>query len=201
MTEEKNLINSNEDPIVLFGKWFEVAKQKEVNNSNAMNLSTVSKNSKPSSRIVLLKSFDEKGFVFYTNTKSPKGNSIASNPYVALNFYWKNLLRQIKIEGIATQISIEESDTYFNSRPKASKISAWASHQSSELKSREELEKKVEEYTHKFKNKTIPRPPYWGGYKVEPLLMEFWQEMPFRLHDRVEFKKNKEGWSNRKLYP
>ena len=142
MTEKKNLINSNEDPIVLFGKWFEEAKQKEVNNSNAMNLSTVSKDSKPSSRIVLLKSFDEKGFVFYTNTKSQKGNSIVSNPYIALNFYWKSLLKQIRIEGIVAQISIEESNTYFNSRPKVSKIGAWASHQSSELKSREELEKK-----------------------------------------------------------
>ena len=201
MTEKKNLINSNEDPIILFGKWFEEAKKKEVNDSNAMNLSTVSENSKPSSRIVLLKYFDKKGFVFYTNIKSQKGNSIISNPNVALNFYWKSLFRQIRIEGIAAQVSNKETNTYFNSRPEGSKIGAWASQQSSELRNRDELEDKVEEYTLKYKDKVIPRPPYWVGFRVEPLLIEFWQEMPFRLHDRVEFKKNKEGWIARKLYP
>ena len=146
MIETANLIDSNKDPIILFSKWFEEAKQKEINEPNAMNLATISNNLKPSSRIVLLKSFDEKGFVFYTNAKSKKGNSIISNPYVALNFYWKSLFRQIRIEGMAKQVSENEADTYFNSRPKESKIGAWASKQSSNLKNRKELENKFAEY-------------------------------------------------------
>ena len=151
MIETENLIDSNEDPIILFGKWFEEAKQKEVKDPNAMNLATTSNNLKPSSRIVLLKSFDEKGFVFYTNSKSKKGNSIISIPHVALNFHWKSLFRQIRIEGMAKQVSENEADTYFNSRPKESKIGAWASKQSSNLKNRKELENKFAEYSQKYK--------------------------------------------------
>tara|TARA_B100001105_G_scaffold160813_1_gene129394 strand:- start:102 stop:707 length:606 start_codon:yes stop_codon:yes gene_type:complete len=201
MIETENLIDSNEDPIVLFGKWFEEAKQKEVKDPNAMNLATTSNNLKPSSRIVLLKSFDEKGFVFYTNSKSKKGNSIISNPHVALNFYWKSLFRQIRIEGMAKQVSENEADTYFNSRPKESKIGAWASKQSSNLKNRKELENKFAEYSQKYKNKIIPRPTYWTGFRVEPSLIEFWQDMPFRLHDRVEYKKSGKNWLTKRLYP
>ena len=201
MIETGNLIDSNEDPIILFGKWFEEAKQKEVKDPNAMNLATTSNNLKPSSRIVLLKSFDEKGFVFYTNSKSKKGNSIISNPYVALNFYWKSLFRQIRIEGMAKQVSENEADTYFNSRPKESKIGAWASKQSSNLKNRKELENKFAEYSQKYKNKIIPRPTYWTGFRVKPSLIEFWQDMPFRLHDRVAYKKSGKNWLTKRLYP
>ena len=137
MTEKIKLINAKEDPIILFSEWFEEAKQKEINDPNAMNLSTISESLIPSSRIVLLKSFDNNGFVFYTNVESKKGNSINLNPQVSLNFHWKSLLRQIRIEGIAKLVTNKEADEYFDSRPEESKIGAWASDQSSELKTRE----------------------------------------------------------------
>ena len=201
MTEKINLIDSNIDPIVLFKMWFEEAEQNEVNDPNAMNLATISENSKLSSRIVLLKSFDQHGFIFYTNIKSKKGNSIISNPQVALNFHWKSLQRQIRIEGVANLVSDNNADEYFNSRPEDSRISAWASEQSAVLKNREELENRVKKYSQKYKDKAIPRPPYWTGFVVKPILIEFWQDMPFRLHDRVEYKKNGNSWSVKRLYP
>ena len=201
MTEKIKLINAKEDPIILFSEWFEEAKQKEINDPNAMNLSTISESLIPSSRIVLLKSFDNNGFVFYTNVESKKGNSINLNPQVSLNFHWKSLLRQIRIEGIAKLVTNKEADEYFDRRPEGSKIGAWASDQSSELKTREELINKIKEYTEKYKEKIIPRPLYWTGFRVEPLLIEFWQDMPFRLHDRVEYKKNNNSWLIKRLYP
>ena len=201
MTEKIKLINAKEDPIILFSEWFEEAKQKEINDPNAMNLSTISESLIPSSRIVLLKSFDNNGFVFYTNVESKKGNSINLNPQVSLNFHWKSLLRQIRIEGIAKLVTNKEADEYFDSRPEESKIGAWASDQSSELKTREELINKTKKYTEKYKAKIIPRPLHWTGFRVEPLLIEFWQDMPFRLHDRVEYKKNNNSWLIKRLYP
>mgnify|MGYP001299021483 CR=1 FL=1 len=201
MIETANLIDSNKNPIILFSKWFEEAKQKEINEPNAMNLATISNNLKLSSRIVLLKSFDEKGFVFYTNAKSKKGNSIISNPHVALNFHWKSLFRQIRIEGIAEQVSENEADEYFESRPKESKIGAWASEQSQDLTNRKELEEKYKKFSQKFRDSVILRPSHWTGFRVKPTLFEFWQEMPFRLHDRVEYKKNGKIWSIKRLYP
>ena len=201
MTEKIKLINAKEDPIILFSEWFEEAKQKEINDPNAMNLSTISESLIPSSRIVLLKYFDNNGFVFYTNVESKKGNSINLNPQVSLNFHWKSLLRQIRIEGIAKLVTNKEADEYFDSRPERSKIGAWASDQSSELKTREELIDKTKKYAEKYKEKIIPRPLYWTGFRVEPLLIEFWQDMPFRLHDRVEYKKNNNSWLIKRLYP
>jgi len=201
MKEKTNIINLVEDPIILFSQWFSEATQEEINDPNAMNISTISKNSKVSSRIVLLKSFDKEGFVFYTNTKSKKGNSIISNPQVALNFYWKSLLRQIRIEGVAKFVSNAEADLYFKSRPIESRIGAWVSEQSSELKSREELENRFKDYSKKFKGKVILRPDYWKGFRVKPTLIEFWQDMPYRLHDRVEYKKDGDKWIIRRLYP
>ena len=201
MTEKINLIDIKKDPFIMFNEWFEEAKQKEINDPNAMNLSTISENLMPSSRIVLLKSFNKNGFVFYTNVKSKKGNSINFNPQVSLNFHWKSLFRQIRIEGIAKLVTNKEADEYFESRPEESKIGAWASEQSSELKTREELEKNIKKYTEKYNKKVIPRPHYWTGFRVEPLLIEFWQDMPFRLHDRVEYKKNKNSWLIKRLYP
>ena len=201
MTEKIKLINAKEDPIILFSEWFEEAKQKEINDPNAMNLSTISENLMPSSRIVLLKYFDKDGFVFYTNVESKKGNSINFNSQVSLNFHWKSLLRQIRIEGIAKLVTNEEADEYFDSRPKESKIGAWASNQSSELKTREELLDKTKKYSEKYKEKIIPRPLHWTGFRVEPLIIEFWQDMPFRLHDRVEYKKNNNSWLIKRLYP
>ena len=201
MKETTKLIDSNKDPIILFRKWFEEAKKKEINDPNAMTLATISQNSTLNLRVVLLKSFDEKGFVFYTNEKSKKGKSINFNPQVALNFYWKSLCRQVRIEGSVKQVSDEEADKYFNSRPEGSKIGAWASKQSSKLKTREELENKVQYYNQKYRDKFIPRPHYWKGFKVTPHLIEFWQEMPFRLHDRVEYKKKDKNWLIKRLYP
>ena len=201
MMENNNLINLYADPIMLFSKWFKEAEQKEINDPNAMNLATISEDSTLNSRVVLLKSYNEKGFVFYTNTRSKKGNSIVFNPNVALNFYWKSLHRQIRIEGVARQVSEKEADDYFNSRPEESRIGAWVSQQSTELKNRKELENKFAEYSKKYKQKFIPRPHHWTGYRVEPLLIEFWQEMSFRLHDRVEYKKQGDKWKIKKLYP
>ena len=201
MLTDQKFINSNKKPIELFEEWFDEAKKSEFNDPNAMNLATISSDGKPNSRIVLLKSYDDNGFVFYTNSKSKKGKAIKNNSSVALNFHWKTLQRQIRVEGDVSQISNSEADKYYNSRPHGSKIGAWASLQSEELDDRSTLIKRVEEFKKKFSNNDVPRPSYWNGYLVKPNLIEFWQEMSFRLHDRVEFKKEKENWVSRKLYP
>ena len=201
MSTESNLINSNVKPLSLFEEWFEDAKKSEINDPNAMNLATISENGKPSSRIVLLKSYNEKGFVFYTNSNSKKGMAIKNNTNVALNFHWKSLQKQIRVEGVVSIIGKAEADEYYNSRPLGSRIGAWASKQSEELQDRSELLNRVEEYEKKFQNANISRPSYWNGYQVEPNLIEFWQDMPFRLHDRLEFRKVGENWLSRKLYP
>jgi pyridoxamine 5'-phosphate oxidase len=166
-----------------------------------MNLATISSDGKPSSRIVLLKSYDDKGFVFYTNSNSKKGRAIKNNDSVALNFHWKTLQRQIRIEGNVSQISNAEADEYYNSRPLGSRIGAWASLQSEELDDRSTLTKRVEEFEKKFSDNDVPRPSHWNGYLVVPILIEFWQDMPFRLHDRLEFRLENDGWVTRKLYP
>ena len=201
MNQTKQLIDINENPFVLFDKWFAEAKEKEINDPNAMDLATVGNNLRPSSRMVLLKSHDTSGFVFYTNLNSCKGIHIKENAKVALNFYWKSLLKQIRIEGIAKLVSDQEANDYYNSRPEGSRIGAWASNQSSELMNREELERNVQSYKKKYEGKTIPRPAYWSGFRVEPDLIEFWQHMQFRLHDRVEFTKSEKGWLGKNLYP
>jgi len=201
MKYTKQLINIKDNPFILFDKWFVEAKQKEINNPNAMNLATVGSILRPSSRMVLLKSYDTSGFVFYTNLNSRKGINIKKNSKVFLNFYWKSLLKQIGIRGVAKFVSDSEADEYFNSRPRNSQIGSLISNQSSELKNREELEQNFQIYRKKYKGKKIPRPSHWSGYKVKPDLIEFWQEMPFRLHDRVEFIKSKNKWYGRRLYP
>ena len=201
MSTEPNLINSNKKPIALFEEWFEEAKKTEINDPNAMNLATISSNGKPSSRIVLLKSFDKNGFIFYSNSNSKKGKAIKENKSVALNFHWKSLQRQIRIEGNVSLISSKQADDYYNTRPLGSRIGAWASLQSEELDDRSTLKKRVNDFEIKFKSKNIPRPFHWNGYIVKPELFEFWQEMPFRLHDRVEYKKVSENWVVRKLFP
>ncbi len=201
MQSNQKLINSDKKPIELFQEWFEEAKKSEINDPNAMNLATISSDGKPSSRIVLLKSYDDKGFVFYTNSNSKKGRAIQNNDSVALNFHWKTLQRQIRIEGNVSQISNAEADEYYNSRPLGSRIGAWASIQSEELDKRTTLTKRVEEFEKKFSGNDVPRPPHWNGYLVTPVLIEFWQDMPFRLHDRLEFRKENERWLTRKLYP
>ena len=199
MQSNQKLINSDKKPIELFQEWFEEAKKSEINDPNAMNLATISSDGKPSSRIVLLKSYDDKGFVFYTNSNSKKGRAIKNNDSVALNFHWKTLQRQIRIEGNVSQISNAEADEYYNSRPLGSRIGAWASLQSEELDDRSTLTKRVEEFEKKFSDNDVPR--HWNGYLVAPILIEFWQDMPFRLHDRLEFRMENDVWVTRKLYP
>ena len=201
MSENTSLLSITNKPFPLFKKWYEEATLSEINDPNAMNLSTVNEYLKPSSRMVLLKEFDSQGFVFYTNIKSKKGTSILNNPNVALLFHWKSLLRQIRIEGKIIQVTDIEADNYFDSRPENSKIGAWSSLQSNELLDRNALEENIKYYKKKFYNKVITRPPFWTGFRVEPVLIEFWQDMPFRLHDRLEFKKNNSDWNARKLFP
>ena len=200
MLKHKDLIEHIKDPFVLFKKWYNLACETEINDPNAMTLSTIN-NNQPSSRVVLMKSYDESGFVFYTNSNSKKGKSIKENNNVALNFHWKSQNRQIRIEGIANMVNTQVADSYFNSRPRGSQIGAWSSKQSEDLSSREELIETVNNFENKFKDKDIPRPSHWNGYLVTPNLIEFWQEMPFRVHDRVIYIFNDKSWTNKKLYP
>ncbi len=200
MLKNKDLIEVIKDPFILFKKWYDLACETEINDPNAMTLSTIFYN-KPSSRVVLLKSYDAKGFVFYTNSNSKKGKSIKQNNNVALNFHWKSQNRQIRIEGKASLVNIEIADLYFKSRPRGSKIGAWSSNQSNKLTSRRHLKENIKNFEKKFKYKNIPRPTHWNGYLVKPKLIEFWQEMPFRLHDRVVYTFIKNSWGIKKLYP
>ena len=200
MLKHKNLIEHIKDPFLLFKNWYDLACETEINDPNAMTLSTIL-NNQPSSRVVLLKSYDENGFVFYSNTNSKKGKSIKDNNNVALNFHWKTQNRQIRIEGRANTVSSEVADKYFKSRPRGSQIGAWSSNQSDYLLSREELKDRIKDFENTYKDKDIPRPPHWNGYLVKPNLIEFWQEMPFRIHDRVLYLNNKNYWKIKKLYP
>ena len=200
MLKHKDLIEHIKDPFVLFKKWYDLACKTEINDPNAMTLSTLS-NNQPSSRVVLLKSYDESGLVFYTNSNSKKGKSIKENNNVALNFHWKTQNRQIRIEGIANIVSKEVADSYFKTRPRNSQIGAWSSYQSDDLSSRDELVKNIKDFEMKYKDKDIPRPSHWNGYLVIPNLIEFWQEMPFRFHDRVLYLKSDNSWTIKKLYP
>ena len=201
MLKKRSLLKKSNNPFNLFNKWFHEASKKEINDPNAMNLATVSDKFKPTSRMVLLKNYDEKGFVFYTNSKSKKGKAILHNPFVALNFHWKTMLRQVRIEGKISQVLDSEANDYFNSRHLESRLGAWASSQSKELKNRLDLERKIIFYKNKFSNKNITRPIHWTGFRVKPILIEFWQDMPYRLHDRLEYKKIGSKWVCKKLSP
>ena len=201
MNQTKQLISINENPFILFDKWFVEAKKNEINDPNAMNLATVGRDLKPTSRMVLLKSYNSSGFVFYTNLNSRKGTMINENANVVLNFHWKSLSRQVRIEGVAKKVSNNKADEYFKTRPIDSRIGAWASNQSSELENREKLISNFKNYKKKFMDNNIPRPNYWSGYNVIPRIIEFWQEMPFRLHDRIEFTNIDNKWVGKKLFP
>ena len=189
------------DPFALFDAWLAEAATREVNDPNAMTLATATPQGRPSARMVLLKGADRDGFVFYTNTLSRKGGELAGNPYVALLFHWKTLTRQIRIEGRAEPVSGEEADAYFTSRARVSRLGAWASDQSRPLATRAELEGRVAELERRYPGDNIPRPPHWSGYRVRPELFEFWQDMPYRLHDRTIYEPDDDGWVTRKLYP
>jgi pyridoxamine 5'-phosphate oxidase len=177
------------NPFAQFDKWFTEALEAKVLEVNAMTLSTATPDGKPSSRIVLLKAMDDKGFTFFTNYHSDKGQMLAANPYAALNFFWGELERQVRIEGRVEKVSHEESDQYFASRPKTSQIGAWVSEQSREISGREDLDKKLEELTAYYADKEVIRPPHWGGYRLLPTEVEFWQGRHSRLHDRLKYIK------------
>lgn len=189
------------DPTDTFAAWFAEAEAAELNDPNAMTLATIDENGQPSARIVLLKDWDATGFVFYTNTLSRKGLALAAYPACALLFHWKTLRRQVRIEGVAAPVSSEEADDYFASRPRLSRLGAWASAQSTELDSRATLQAKVAEMEQRFAGTNIPRPPYWSGYRVRPDAIEYWQDMPFRLHDRIRWTRHDESWQASLLYP
>ncbi len=194
------------DPLAVFAEWFARAETEELNDPNAMTLATAARNGLPSARIVLLKEWDARGFVFYSNRESRKGEELADNPEVALLFHWKSLRRQVRIEGHAEPVSDAEADAYYASRPRLSRLGAWASSQSRELSARIELERRVAEFEARFPGETIPRPPHWSGWRVVPARFEFWQDMPFRLHDRTVFTRSGETsagpiWATMKLFP
>lgn len=190
----------NPNPFVQFEHWFQEALNNNVLEPNAMILATASKEGRPSSRTILLKKMDEKGFVFFTNYKSRKGNELAENPFASATFFWKEVEQQITIEGNVKKISVHESHAYFANRPRGSQLGTWASQQGERITSREELEKQYALYEEKFKNKEIPCPPDWGGYQLIPQRFEFWQGRPNRLHDRFEYVLN-EKWLIYRLSP
>jgi pyridoxamine 5'-phosphate oxidase len=191
------------DPFALFAAWMEDAKASEPNDPNAMALATVDADGLPDVRMVLLKGADARGFVFYTNTGSAKGRELADNMKAALVFHWKSLGRQVRVRGPVEQVSDAEADEYFASRPRGSRIGAWASQQSRPLESRFALEKAVAIYTARHAVGEIPRPAHWTGFRVLPVAMEFWHDRPFRLHDRVLFTRDREAdaWTSCRLYP
>ncbi len=189
------------DPFALFEAWMAEAAATELNDPNAMTLATATAGGRPSARIVLLKGADRDGFVFYTNTLSRKGSELATNPQVALLFHWKSLGRQVRVEGRAEPVSAPEADAYFASRPRISRLGAWASDQSRNLPDRAVLTSRVEALEARFPDDNIPRPPHWSGYRVRPQSFEFWQDMPYRLHDRTVFLPEGELWRTEKLFP
>ncbi len=191
------------DPFSLFADWFAEAGKSELNDPNAMALATVDSNGLPDLRIVLLKGYDLEGFVFYTNMESAKGQELAENPKAGLNFHWKSLQRQVRLRGPVVPVSQVEADDYYQSRPRASRIGAWASQQSRPLASRAEFEQAIARFDAKFGDGTIPRPPHWTGFRVQPVQIEFWQDRPFRLHDRIVFRRATldDAWEKQRLYP
>jgi pyridoxamine 5'-phosphate oxidase len=191
------------EPFALFEEWFAEAGKSEPNDPNAMALATVDSDGLPDVRMVLLKGFDERGLVFYTNEESAKGRQLAASPKAAALFHWKSLRRQIRLRGPVAAVSGEEADSYFATRPRDSRIGAWASQQSRPLESRFALEKAIARFVAKFGVGDVPRPPYWGGFRLEPVAIEFWRDRPFRLHDRLLFTREAPAapWTRHRLYP
>ena len=194
--------DADRNPFKQFQVWFDQALAAQLPEPNAMTVATVTKSGKPRARIVLLKNFDERGFVFYTNYHSHKGQELADNPQAAIAFWWAELERQVRIEGRVLKVSDRESDEYFHSRPFNSRLGAWASEQSQVIESREVLEQRLQDLKTKYENQDIPRPPHWGGFRVIPTAIEFWQGRPSRLHDRLLYSLLDDGsWQIERLSP
>ncbi|MDH3335969.1 MAG: pyridoxamine 5'-phosphate oxidase [Rhodospirillaceae bacterium] len=194
-------ISTNENPIRLFEQWLAEAEKSEPNDPNAMTLATVGADGMPAARMVLLKGVDDRGFVFYTNLGSDKASDLQENPVGALVFHWKSLRRQVRVSGAVEMVSDTEADEYFASRPRDSRIGAWASKQSQTLEGMFELEARVAKFATKFAIGNIPRPEFWSGFRVIPQRIEFWADRPFRLHERVVFEKSNNGWATKRIYP
>jgi pyridoxamine 5'-phosphate oxidase len=191
------------EPFALFSAWFDEAVKAEPNDPNAMALATVDADGLPNVRMVLMKSFDEHGFVFFTNMGSQKGRELDAQGKAALGFHWKSLRRQVRVRGPVSHVAPADADTYFATRPRLAQIGAWASKQSRPLESRMAFEKAIAVTTAKYAIGEVPRPPEWSGYRLTPTVMEFWHDRPFRLHDRIEFRRAKAGdaWVKTRLYP
>ena len=190
-----------DDPIVMCREWIEDARQAGIFLPERVNLATATKDGIPSARMMLHKGVDDRGFVFYTNYESRKGRELAENPRAALTFHWSVLERQIRVEGSVEKLSKEESEVYFGTRPRGSRIGAWASNQSAPVASREELERRFREYDKQYPGKDVPLPPFWGGWRLKPERIEFWQGRLNRLHDRLCYERQGDGWKITRLYP
>ena len=198
---ERRPIPAASSPVPLFQDWLAEAASTEPNDPNAMMLATCTPEGRPSARVVLLKDVDARGFVFYTNKEGRKGRELLANPFAALLFHWKTLGRQVRVEGAVESVTDAEADAYYATRPRISRLGAWASEQSRPLLARAELERRVAEFDARFPGEDIPRPPHWSGFRVVPVRVEFWQDMPFRLHDRRVYARAGEGWTAEALYP
>jgi len=189
------------DPFILFRLWFDAATAAEPGDPNAMTLGTATADGRVSVRVMLMKGFDRRGFVFYTNLASRKAGELGENANAALCFHWKSLQRQVRIEGLVEPVSDDEADRYFMSRPRESQIGAWASHQSQVLQSREQLDARLDEFDRRFRAAAVPRPEHWSGFRVIPNRVEFWHARPSRLHDRLLFTLDRGIWTSQRLYP
>ncbi len=194
-------LTAGPDPVALFADWFASAKQAGLMLPEAMTVATASREGSPSARMMLLKAFGADGFVFYTNYESRKASELEENPRAALVLHWPTLQRQVRVEGRVERLSPEDSTAYFDSRPRGSRIGAWASKQSSPLENREDLERRFKESEQQFADGRIPLPPYWGGFRVIPEFIEFWQGRINRLHDRLRYSRTSDGWTVQRLYP